>query len=268
VRIVVRQLGQRLLRFRNLPLHQFQLGEQTVQRAAAHWIELDLAEPADAAGGIEQARGGLDEALVEQGVNAVLEPGAVVSERGALGGLAAQQARAGVGAPDCGQVVEPQQMRQYGGVDLVGLDLGLRNGAGQQRIGDGEAADMRSQHIGDFPGVEGGLQRDLVLLAEMLARELGQGGGGGGKALTMSDAALVVHHAGLDFALVEIQSGEWHTEKRPFFVKVSRESRAACRREGVPAASQTGERATIYASSKLNRVGRRGSQLRRRARSP
>ncbi len=82
-----------------------ELAQMTVQGLAAQGIELEGGQPG-AGARLEQIAGGrLDQALVEHGVDAVLQAGAVGHQVGALGGESAAAARVGIRLPDPGQEV-------------------------------------------------------------------------------------------------------------------------------------------------------------------
>ena len=67
-------------------------------------------------------------------MNAVAELGPLAGQGAAAAAELAQQAGGLVGLPHPRQEVATQELRQHAGVNLVGLDLGLGNGLGGQRV--------------------------------------------------------------------------------------------------------------------------------------
>ena len=101
-----------------------------------------------------------DQALVEDRVNAVFDPGAVGGEHGAFGGALAHEAGLVVGNPDIGEITGAQKLGESEGIDLVGFDFGGGDGFGAQRVADDEFLDQWPEDGGDGPGVGGGFDGD------------------------------------------------------------------------------------------------------------
>lgn len=97
---------------------------------------------------------------MKNGVNAVLDSGAVRGEHGALGGAPAHETGLIVGDPDCGQIAGADQLRQGERVDLIGFDFGAGDGFGAQRVADHDLMDERPEDGNDGPGVGGGFDGD------------------------------------------------------------------------------------------------------------
>jgi hypothetical protein len=74
---------------------------------AAVGVQVKLEEPLQIGRGEEIAGRGLDDAVVEDAVDAILDLGAVVDQGGALGGMAAGLSIF-VGDPDAGQEVQAE----------------------------------------------------------------------------------------------------------------------------------------------------------------
>ena len=96
----------------------------------------------------------------------VTQTGALLHEGAVPRDTPTQHARLGVGHPDLRDEVGGEELSEGAGVDLVGLDLGVRDRLGPQRVGDDDATGALGQQIGDRPGVGGGLEHDLVVRAE------------------------------------------------------------------------------------------------------
>ena len=71
--------------------------------------------------------------------------------------------------PDFRQKIGGPQRRQYAGIDLVRLDVRMRNGLDLQRIGHDDTGHIWRQHADDGYGVAGRLNDDLVLFAQATA---------------------------------------------------------------------------------------------------
>ena len=99
----------------------------------------------------------------------VLQPRALTDDMRAARDLAAQGVRRVVGQPHRRQVVGGQQLREHGGVDLVGLDLRLGDRAGLLRIGDHHPRDPPLQQLGDRVRVTRRLDRTSSLGARLSA---------------------------------------------------------------------------------------------------
>lgn len=189
-----------------------ELAEVAVEGLAARGIEVELGEPAEVGGGEEIAGRGLDEALVEDGVDAVLEAGAVADEVGALGGEVAEGLGGGIGDPDGGEELGAEELDEDLGIDLVGFDAGFGDGAGFEGVGGDNLADEGLEQGGDGPGVGGGFEGEEGVWGEVVLSKVEEGGAGGGEAAAVEGLALVIDDDGLDDFLVEIEGGKWHTD--------------------------------------------------------
>jgi hypothetical protein len=149
-------------------------------------------------------------------VDAVLQPGAFTHQPGAAGAERAEALGVGVGVPHGGEILRAEQLRQHLGIHLVGLDLGLGDGAGQERVGDHGLGDEGSQGGGHGPAVGGGFQGELVVRAEVFAREGGEAGAGAGEGIALQHLAAGVHDAGFRRAAVDVQTDEtFHLQLAP-----------------------------------------------------
>jgi len=156
-----------------------------------------------------------DQALVEDRVNAVFDPGAVGGEHGAFGGALAHEAGLVVGNPDIGEITGAQKLGESEGIDLVGFDFGRRDGFGAQGVADDQRVDQRAEDGGDGPGVGGGFDGDADVIGEMGFGEGFERLTGGGETGAMEDVALLVNEGGFDFFFVEIQTGKCHNSVTP-----------------------------------------------------
>jgi hypothetical protein len=84
----------------------------------------------------------------------------------------------GVGLPDFGEITEPEQVRQYGRVDLVGLDLGLGDGFGGHGIRHGHSRHEWFERPHDSPAVGGGFHDHLVFRLQPVPADVIEGRGG------------------------------------------------------------------------------------------
>ena len=144
-------------------------------------------------------------------MDAVLQACAVADEVGALGGEVAELLGGGIRDPDAGQEAGAEEVDQDGGVDSVGLDAGLGDGAGLEGVGRDDLGDARLKQADDGPGVGGGLESQHGGRAELLPGEVFQRRAGGGETAAVQDRAGVVDDNGFDDFLVEIEGCEWHT---------------------------------------------------------
>ena len=181
-----------------------------VDLIAAVRVELEFPQPRQAGNGEEGADGQGNQPLVKDGMDTVLDPGTVTDERGPMTGHLAQQPGLRVRDPDLGEVVDTEQLRQHEGIDLVGLDLGLGDGLGAQRIGDDDLADEGLQDLDDGPGIGGRLECQLVLGRKETFGEVQQLVPGTVEPVAMDQFAVLVDDGGFDDFLVDIQSDEEH----------------------------------------------------------
>jgi hypothetical protein len=151
-------------------------------------------------------QGVLEQPPGQQALEVVLGPRPLGHQGGAVSEQAAEPLGAVVGLPDRGQVVATEELGEDLGVDLVGLDLGLGDGVGLERIADDDLGDEGAEDVDDGPGVGGGLQGEVVALAELGPGErlqlLSQAAG----AAAVGDLALVIEGTDFDELLVEIEA--------------------------------------------------------------
>jgi hypothetical protein len=129
---------------------------------------------------------------VQNGVDAVLQPGPVLHDGRAPGDLAAHLLGQLVRAPDFRQKAGGVQACQDGRVDLVRLDFGFGDGAGLQRVRDHDAPDVGPEESRDRVGVAGGFEDDVVVVRELTTEGMERLGGQIDPACG-ADAALVQH---------------------------------------------------------------------------
>jgi hypothetical protein len=104
----------------------------------------------------------------ERGQHGVLHGNALLDEQASMGDQLAQGPGLSIGQLHAGQEVGLQKPRQRVGIDLVGLDLGVRDGLHLQGVGHHDPAGVLGDNGVDRPGVESGLQDDLVAGAQIL----------------------------------------------------------------------------------------------------
>jgi hypothetical protein len=97
----------------------------------------------------------------------ILEPGPLPHQVSASGHLPTQRPRSVVRQPHRRQKVRREQLRQDPGIDLVGLDLRLRDRPGLRRIRHHHPTHDRGQQGGDRVTVAGGLQRHLIITTQV-----------------------------------------------------------------------------------------------------
>jgi len=252
----------------DLGLEGGELAEVAVEGEVEVVGQGELVEPGEVSSGKEVAGGGLEEGVVEDGVDAVFDASAVGGEVGAGGGEVAEGGGVGVGDPDFGQEVGAEELGEDEGVDFVGFDAGLGDGAGAQGVGDDEAREEGLEEGDDGPGVEGGLEGELVGGLEVSLGEVEEGLAGGGEADFENEFAVGVNGGTLDLFFVDIEAEKaWHTDctSRVRRAGPGRAGAGGCGPDGpgpaVEAGNEDGQTAPTYASSKLNRVDRRGGQI-------
>ena len=110
--------------------------------------------------------GELDEVAREHGVDLVAQGGPLAHQPLAVGKAAAQRAGLLVWHPDLGQEVSGAELGEHLRVDLVGLDLGLRDRLGLHRVRDRHPPGVLRQDVEDGPGHRRRLEHDVVRGAE------------------------------------------------------------------------------------------------------
>jgi hypothetical protein len=140
-----------------------ELAQQRLDRLALIRRQLLLAKPR-ATLDPEQVRGraARHEVSVQDRLNLVLQPRPLAHDVRPTSNLTAQRMGLLVGEPHPGQKVGRQQLRQHFRVDLVGLDLRLRDHARLLRIGHHHPRDPRLQQLRDRVRVARRLDRYLI----------------------------------------------------------------------------------------------------------
>jgi hypothetical protein len=100
-------------------------------------------------------------------MNLVFDPGPLPNQVSAAGDLPTQRPGPIVRQPHWRQKVSGQQLRKNPGIDLVGLDLRLRDHPGLRRVRHHHPACQRDQQGRDRVAVAGGLQRHLIIGAKL-----------------------------------------------------------------------------------------------------
>ena len=209
---LLRDLIGKLLQF---GFHLHQQSQLTVQRLLALGIKGECGQPLEVSRAEQIALRCFDEAMVQDGMDAILDAGAVGDEHGAVSSLAAQELGVGIGKPDAGQEARAQQLREHECIDAIGFDFGFGDGAGAHGIGDDDFLYERLEDANHGPGIGGGFDGEQVLLGQMAAGEAFQRRSGGGEAFAVDQVAGVVQDGGFHDFLVEIESGKWHTGFTP-----------------------------------------------------
>ena len=109
---------------------------------------------------------------VQDRLNDVLQPRALPHDLVTPRDLPAQRLCRLVGDPDLRQKAASVKLRQHGGIDLIRLDLRMRNQPDLLRIGDDDPADVRSNHCGYRSRVARGFDDDNVAVGQLLANFL------------------------------------------------------------------------------------------------
>src|SRR5271165_1499509 len=214
-RIVVGLLSQCAGEIEDLLFDVTDLPKIAIQRLAAQRIDVELAKPGQRLRAEEIVVRSLDQALMQDGMDAILDAGAVGHQRGALGGLMAKRDGGWIGDPHARQEIAAQQVGQHQRVDLIGFDFGFGDGAGAQRVGDHHFGNKGLQQADHGPGVGGGFNGNVGAGRQMLAGEAGDGFPGGGEVVAMEHASGVVEDYGFDDFLVQIERGKWHNKFTP-----------------------------------------------------
>src|SRR5271165_3377712 len=213
-RIVVGLLSECAGEIENLLFDVTELPELTIERLAAERIDVELAEPGERARREEIVVRSGNQALVQNGVDAILDAGAVGDEVGALGGLMAEGDGGLVGDPHARKKVCAQKIGQHQRVHLVGFDFRFGDGARAQRVGDHHLGNEWLEQANDGPGVGSGFNSD-VSVGGKVAGGVREGFPGGGKVVAMKDSSGVVEDYGFDDFLVQIERGKWHNKFTP-----------------------------------------------------
>ena len=113
-----------------------------------------------------------DEVRRQDGVDLVLHPRAMADHLVAARHQPTQALGLRIGHPHLGQEISRAKRGQHAGVDLVGLDPGVRDRLHLQRVGDDHPRHVRGQHPHHRHGVAGGLDHHLVVLGQAAAEAL------------------------------------------------------------------------------------------------
>jgi len=105
---------------------------------------------------------------VQCGMDLVRKPGALPNEACTPSNQATQHLGCFIWLPDARQVVGCQQLRQDAGIDFIGFDLGVSDGARPIRVRDDDPSGVLAQQPGNGERVDGRFQGDLVVWAEPL----------------------------------------------------------------------------------------------------
>ena len=173
-------------------------------------VEIEALEESAAVGTEEPGDGRLDQALVEDGVDAVFQACDVCDEDGAVGGESAHVTSGLVGDPDLREKAGAKELGEDQGVHFVGLDLGGGDGACAHGVGDDETRAVWGEDVGDAPGVGGGLESQGCVLAEVALGEAEECVASGGDPHTFEDPALGIEDADLGLLLVNVESDPSH----------------------------------------------------------
>jgi hypothetical protein len=111
-------------------------------------------------------RAGRDQVSVQDRVHLILDPRAVPDDLIAACHQSAQALGVRIRQPDFGQEIGGPQRCQYAGIDLVGLDVRMRNCLDLQRIGHDHASHIRRKRTDNGHCVAGRFNDDLVLFAQ------------------------------------------------------------------------------------------------------
>src|SRR6516165_9857746 len=117
-------------------------------------------------------RAGRDQMGMQDRLNDVLQPRALPHDLVAARHLAAERLCRLVGDPDLRQKAAGIELGQYPSIDLIGLDLGMRNTPDLFRIGDNYPTDVRSDYRGNRSRIAGGFDDDNVALGQLLGKFL------------------------------------------------------------------------------------------------
>ena len=82
---------------------------------------------------------------MQDGMHLVLDPRAMPDDLVAARHQPAQALGLGIGQPDLRQEARRPQRRQHAGVDLVGLDVSMRDRLDLQRVGHDHPRDIRAR---------------------------------------------------------------------------------------------------------------------------
>ena len=184
---------------------------------------------------------------VQDRVHLVLDPRAMPDNLVAACHQSAQALGIRIRQPDFREKIGSPQRCQYTGIDLVGLDVRMRNCLDLQRIGHNHASHIRRKRTDNGHCVAGRFNDDFVLFAQATAETLQPRAGHTHASRRAQPALLPEHHLG----------------KRSVNVHADYTSHALLLSCAV--AGAVGNTTTTDPRSQRNRVGRRGGQLLTRA---
>ena len=104
-------------------------------------------------------------------MNPVTDCGALTDKRRSACGESSVIFNGRCGHPNAGQIIAAQELCQDEGVDLVGLDVGLGDRLGFDRVGDDDLGDARPDQPDERPGVTGDLDGEVISGEEVLGGE-------------------------------------------------------------------------------------------------
>lgn len=115
-----------------------------------------------------------DQVCVQNRLDDVLQPRALADNLITPRHLPSQRLGAWIGDPDFRQEAAGVELREHRRVDLVRLDLGVRDDPHLLGIGNDHPLYVRADHFGDRCRITGRLDDHLVVLAELLGERLQQ----------------------------------------------------------------------------------------------
>jgi hypothetical protein len=170
---VDRRLGQRAVDSGDLLVEEIDLAQTALDGLALVVGQLDALEeaPAALAGDVVDARP-VEQVALQRGGDLVLRAAALAHQLRPPRDQAPQRPGRLVRAPDLGQVARRQQLRQPARVEPVGLRLRLRDLAQLLRVHDHDPRHVRLEDARDRHRAARRLERDLVIRAEALRKQL------------------------------------------------------------------------------------------------
>jgi hypothetical protein len=154
-------------------VEEIDLAQTTLDGLALVVGQLNAREeaPAPLAGDVVDARP-VEQVALQRSRDLVLGPAALAHQLRPPRDQAPQRPRLLVRTPDLGQVARGQQLRQPPGIEPVGLRLRLRDLAQLLRVDDDDPRHVRLEDAGDRHRAPCRLERDLVIRAEALRKQL------------------------------------------------------------------------------------------------
>lgn len=181
-----------------------------VEKSTRVGFELESVDPLATHSAKKAIERYFDQPLVENGMNAILDSRSVCDQRGAVSCDSAQRLSMLVGLPNAGEKIRTKKLSQYFGVNFVGLDFRLGDGARTERVRDNDLPNQWLEHCDDAPSVAGGLERDSTVAGAVCLGKFLQRFAIAGEAHPAQYLAAAVENASLDFSFVDIQADEAH----------------------------------------------------------